>query len=149
MSNPNFGSKQFDDQLDIKLEYTLIEGDYVDGQRLNAYHPDRLSTAVGTPPSYSARAWVDFNGNNGAIRAQQNVSSITRHGVANYQVNFATAMPNANYCAAIASDARLGSNSQWYGTMGQFPGVAPTASNVRVGNGGIGDFTYCSVVIFK
>lgn len=48
---------------------------------------------------FLARAWVNFNGTGTvAIRASGNVSSITDIGVGNYTVNFASAMPDANYC---------------------------------------------------
>ena len=59
---------------------------------------DALSTASGSAPSYSARAWVNFNGTGTvAIRASGNVSSITDNGTGDYTVNFTTAMPDANY----------------------------------------------------
>lgn len=46
-----------------------------------------------------ARALVNFNGvGTVAIRAAYNVSSITDNGTGNYTVNFATPMPDANYC---------------------------------------------------
>ena len=68
-----------------------------------------LTTASGTAPSYSARAWVNFNGTGTvAIRASGNVSSITDNGVGDYTVNFATAMPDANYA--------LSGNANWDGT---------------------------------
>lgn len=68
-------------------------------------NPARLSTASGSAPSYSARAWVNFDGTNAfspnpsttAIRASGNVSSITDNGVGDYTVNFTTAMSDANY----------------------------------------------------
>jgi hypothetical protein len=48
--------------------------------------------------AYGCRAWVNFNGTGTvAIRASGNVSSITDNGVGAYTVNFATAMPDANY----------------------------------------------------
>lgn len=57
-----------------------------------------LSTASGSAPSYSARAWVNFNGTGAvAIRASGNVSSITDNGTGDYTVNFTTAMSDANY----------------------------------------------------
>lgn len=57
-----------------------------------------LTTASGSAPSYSARAWVNFNGQGTvAIRASGNVSSITDNGTGNYAVNFTTAMVDANY----------------------------------------------------
>jgi hypothetical protein len=58
----------------------------------------KLSTASGSAPSYSARAWVNFNGTGTvAIRASGNVSSITDLGVGLYTLNFSTAMPDSNY----------------------------------------------------
>ena len=57
-----------------------------------------LATPSGSAPSYTCRAWVNFNGTGTvAIRASGNVSSITDNGVGDYTVNFTTAMPDANY----------------------------------------------------
>ena len=62
---------------------------------------DQLSTASGSAPSYSARAWVNFNGQGTvAIRASANVSSITDNGTGLYRVNFTTAMPDANFAVS-------------------------------------------------
>jgi len=49
--------------------------------------------------AYGCRAWVNFNGTGTvAIRASGNVSSITDNGSnGDYNVNFTTAMPDANY----------------------------------------------------
>ena len=68
-----------------------------------------LSTfnATGSAPVYACRAWVNFNGTGTvAIRASGNVSSITDNGIGTYTVNFATAMPDANYAftSGIKSD---------------------------------------------
>ena len=66
-----------------------------------------LATPTGSAPSYTCRAWVNFNGTGTvAIRASGNVSSITDNGVANYTMNFVTAMPDANY-AAVGSGREL------------------------------------------
>jgi hypothetical protein len=65
--------------------------------------PDALSTASGSAPSYSARAWVNFNGTGTvAIRASGNVSSITDNGTGDYTVNFTTAMPDSNYSSNMS-----------------------------------------------
>jgi hypothetical protein len=64
----------------------------------NAATATALSTASGSAPSYSARAWVNFNGQGTiAIRASANISSITDNGVGKFRLNFTTAMPDANY----------------------------------------------------
>lgn len=71
----------------------------------NAATATQLSTASGAAPSYSARAWVNFNGTGTvAIRASGNVSSITDGGVGTYTVNFTTAMPDANFSAVACSN---------------------------------------------
>ncbi len=60
-----------------------------------------LAAPSGSAPSYTCRAWVNFNGTGTpAIRASGNVSSITDNGLGNYTVNFTTAMPDATYAAA-------------------------------------------------
>jgi hypothetical protein len=60
-----------------------------------------LSTASGSAPSYSARAWVNFDGTSTvAIRASGNVTSITDNGTGDYTVNFTTALADVNYSVA-------------------------------------------------
>ena len=46
------------------------------------------------------KAWVSFVGSSGAINNSFNVSSVTQNGTGDFTVNFATAMPNANYAYA-------------------------------------------------
>jgi hypothetical protein len=76
----------------------LLQVDAFDFGQVWPITPAALSTASGSAPSYSARAWVNFNGTGTvAIRASGNVSSITDNGTGDYTVNFATAMPDANY----------------------------------------------------
>ena len=73
-----------------------------------------LATPTGSAPSYTCRAWVNFNGTGTvAIRASGNVSSITDAGVGNYVVNFANAMPDGNYATSLAvgPDAAFGSGA--------------------------------------
>jgi hypothetical protein len=54
--------------------------------------------------AYGCRAWVNFNGTGTvAIRASGNVSSLTDLGTGSYQVNFTTAMPDANYSVATSA----------------------------------------------
>jgi hypothetical protein len=61
-----------------------------------------LAAPSGSAPSYTCRAWVNFNGTGTvAIRASGNVTSITDDGVGLYTVNFTTAMPDANYAVDI------------------------------------------------
>jgi hypothetical protein len=54
--------------------------------------------------AFGCRAWVNFNGTGTVvIRASGNVSSITDNGVGNYNVNFTTAMPDANYSSSFSA----------------------------------------------
>jgi hypothetical protein len=63
-----------------------------------------FQNSSGTQNGTLCRTWVNFNGTGTvAIRAQFNVSSITDNGTGDYTVNFATAMPDANYSIAGAS----------------------------------------------
>lgn len=61
------------------------------------------STSTTTVVRGSAKAWVNFNGTTspGTIRAQYNVSSVTRNGTGDYTVNFTTAISDANYAAVF------------------------------------------------
>jgi len=66
-----------------------------------------LSTASGSAPSYSARAWVKFDGSGTvSIGGSGNVSSITDNGTGDYTANFTTAMPDVNYSAIGSAQSR-------------------------------------------
>jgi hypothetical protein len=67
-----------------------------------------------------------------AIRASGNVSSITDNGAGDYTVNFATAMPDANY--AVSGSAQISSfaGTGWQGYSVSISSTAPTTSAVRV-----------------
>ena len=78
---------------------------------------NKLGTATGDAPSYSARAWVNFNGRGTiAISESGNVSSITDDGVGLYTVNFATAMPDINYAVSGVGQALNGGMLHIYAT---------------------------------
>jgi hypothetical protein len=81
----------------------LLTADGDGSQLTNLPQPAALSTASGSAPSYSARAWVNFQGTGTvAINASGNVSSITDRGVGYYQVNFTTNMPDVNYSPVVS-----------------------------------------------
>jgi hypothetical protein len=88
-----------------------------------------LTTASGSAPSYSARAWVNFNGvGTIAIRGSGNVSSITDNGAGDYTVNFTTAMSDANYAFSFASN---NFNAIYPRGLGLFNSI-PTVNNITV-----------------
>lgn len=118
------------------------------------------SSTAGTPPQFQdgggtqigtlCRAWVNFNGTTspGTIRASFNVSSVTKNGTGDYTVNFANALPDANF--AVSGWARCS------GALGTLTGVndsALTTTSARVGTMGVSfavaDAIYATVAIFR
>jgi len=47
------------------------------------------------------KAWANFNGTTAAVNLGFNISSITKNSTGNFTLNFATAMPNANYAVTF------------------------------------------------
>ena len=88
--------------------------------------------ASGSAPIYACRAWINFNGSSASIgtgRANGNVSGVTDHGTGNYQVTFATAMPDANYCANVsAKQDESGAGTYVFGSF--YAGSGATVANV-------------------
>jgi hypothetical protein len=116
----------------------------------------QFATVSGTAPLYACRAWVNFNGTGTvAIRASGNCSSVSDLGVGDYQINFATAMPDANYNAVIGISTASGTTviaqvaSNGSGTI-----VAPTSSALRVASlrrsdATAADVDYSMISIFR
>ena len=110
-------------------------------------NPAQLSTASGSAPSYSARAWVNWNGTGTvAIRGSANVSSVTDNGSGNYTVNFSTAMPDANYSTV------LGQGSGGFRGFARLVAAGITSSSVNIiftdVNGGNYDESVMTAAIF-
>lgn len=117
-----------------------------------------ITAPVGSAPSYTCRAWVNFNGTGTvAIRASGNVSSITDNGTGDYTVNFTTAMPDSDYSIGGST----GYSSDYYGAAFLAPdrnasngfASAPTTTYCRVNSqrydGNASDALYASVIIFR
>lgn len=66
----------------------------------------------GTEIGQLCKAWVNFNGANGTIRSQFNVSSVTDGGTGTYTINFINALPNANY---VPVSGVMSDTSSWGG----------------------------------
>jgi len=106
-----------------------------------------LSTASGSAPSYSARAWVNFNGTGTpAIRASGNVSSITDVSTGRYKVNFATNMPDIDYAVTVASQQANNNDSQVHNI--EAPNVAYVEFQRRE-NGTVYDSSYIFVTVTR
>jgi hypothetical protein len=103
----------------------------------------------GSAPSYTCRAWVNFNGTSTvAIRASGNVSSITDHGTGQFSINFTVAMPDTNY-AAVGTGGASG-NSDAVGV--QCPNIIATSSyrfGVTNSGGTLSDRDTNYVAIFR
>ena len=57
------------------------------------------STPMATVNQGTAKAWVNFNGNDTiAIRDSFNTASLTNGGTGNYDVNWTSSFANTNYC---------------------------------------------------
>jgi hypothetical protein len=95
--------------------------------------------ASGTAPVYACRAWVNFDGNTspGTVRASGNVSSITRNTTGDFTINFATAMPDVNYCVVGTSQIDESNTDTNRGTVGVKRSSGNVLSgSVRVNTGG-------------
>jgi hypothetical protein len=117
----------------------------------NAATATALSTASGSAPSYSARAWVNFNGTGTvAIRSSGNVTSITDNGTGLYTVNFTTAMPDANY-SAVAATGQTGTTAatQQQPSAYTYTTSAVSISSVQGSTRAFSDSSEVSVAIFR
>jgi hypothetical protein len=114
----------------------------------NSATATKLSTASGSAPSYSARAWVNFNG--ATIRASGNVSSVTVNSAGFYTVNFTTAMADANY--GVNYSVGVGTATATYTHLiSQGVTVSTTAVQVKSWdfNGGAVSYAYNNVTIMR
>jgi hypothetical protein len=95
-------------------------------------------------PHFACRAWINFSGTvagSGAsqtVRGSGNVSSVVRQGSGTgvYTINFATSMPDANYCVNALCEWRFGDPYGWIGIYDErhYGGTTPvqTANYVTV-----------------
>lgn len=108
-----------------------------------------LFNVSGSAPVYGCRAWVNFNGSTGTIRASGNVSSITKNTTGDYTINFTTAMPDANY--GFSGACRISGNGR--NLLSISGSVAPTASALRISTldaaGTFLDADWVGVAIFR
>lgn len=116
----------------------------------NVQQTNGTTNTGGAPRYYAARAWVNFNGADGAIRASAGVSSVLRNSVGRYTITFSPAMPDANYCVAATCSAI--STSSNTAALSINSTTDPTSTQLRLrANLGSSDEDpqFCSVVIFR
>ena len=109
-----------------------------------------ILNASGFAPLFACRAWVNFNGTTGAIRASGNVSSVTSEGNGTYLITFTQGMSDANYVVNSVGSAR-GDSTALAPINGSF-----TTSGFRVSANYGGDNTVgayspliCCVTVFR
>jgi hypothetical protein len=104
-----------------------------------------------------AKAWVIFNGTNGAIRGSSfNISSVTRSATAQYDIVFSTAMASANYVVTVSTSTQItvsvaGATNLFYNKASNIE-VAPTSSgftmNTQNSGGTSNEPQYVCVAVF-
>jgi hypothetical protein len=105
--------------------------------------PAALSTASGSAPSYSARAWALYNATNGSVFASGNVSSVTDNGVGSFTANLTTALADVN--AAL-------SGVTWGGPVfvsARMPTTSTIEMELWADSGQKFDRTFGSIVAFR
>lgn len=134
----------------------INRNDWINEVKQDAYgatgNPAQLSTASGSAPSYSARAWVNFAGSTGVIRASGNVSSVTDNGVGDFTINFTTPLADTNYSFIGASSANAGDTTPFHPTVSNTYGLNTT--NLRINCRGqdrvtLADVVQAMIVIFR
>ena len=114
------------------------------------------SVPLATVANGTAKAWVNFNGGNGALRGSFNVSGVTVLGGGNTRVTFLSALPDANYAVAATCSGPSYTHPTY--AISNALDVAPTTTEVRLysgdtgGAGSAGRFgngTYMSVIIAR
>ena len=107
-----FGQKTSTDH-DFKLS-TSVAGSETDCLTVTTGGLLKFNSGYGSAATaYGCRAWVNFDGTgttgtNQTIRASGNVASVYKTSTGNYTVNFATAMPDANYAVSVTSSGGNG-----------------------------------------
>jgi hypothetical protein len=81
----------------------------VDAVKSSTTGAPTFQNSSGVEQGQLCKAWANFAGASGTIRASFNVSSITRASAAKYTINFTNAMPDANYAVTSVWDSTRGS----------------------------------------
>ena len=133
---------------------TIIATNLIDASSNFSFNSGYGSAAT----AYGCRAWVNFNSTGTvSIYASGNCSSITDNGVGLFTFNFATAMPDTNYCVTTGPTQSSSNNNG--GVMSVFLSAtttysAPTVSSFRfvnyhAANTALGDSNYHCLAVFR
>jgi hypothetical protein len=121
------------------------------GLQLDSSQNFKFNSGYGSvATAYGCRAWVNFDGTGTpAIREDGNVSSITDDGTGKYTVNFATAMPDANYALSGTGYNNGGNNSVGLDTTRPPSASAAPISVTNTNTGGALDGAIVTVIIAR
>jgi hypothetical protein len=107
-----------------------------------------VSTSSANVIQGSAKAWVNWNGANGAsptIRGSYNISSVTRTGTGFYTVSYTNAFADANY-SCVTGTGNSGARGEALDVL------TMTTTNSTYSNGISStymDTTFCNIAIFR
>ena len=108
--------------------------------------------------NFRIRAWVNYNAISSVIRSSGNVSTVADEATGDYTVNFASAMPDANYTvASVSSFVASGEGADGTVNVNRANSsgneVAPTASALRVNTsndaGSPDDMKYLNIIVVR
>ena len=128
----------------------LLTADGDGSQLTNLPQPAALSTASGSAPSYSARAWVLFDGGaSPTVNGSGNISSVVQVSSGVYGITLANAMPDINYvisnCGWTTNQNTVAQENDPVGhrTTTYFEVVYESVGAVKINN------TYNSVMVLR
>jgi hypothetical protein len=122
--------------------------------------PDKLSGAQsGSAPGYVCRAWCMFDGSLAGTNAPRyggNVTNVTKNAAGDYTINFATALPSANYIMTPCTVSNVFSSSTFaliksatqLGAPSNQTASACQIMTVNYSSGNTDNMTYIGVAFF-
>jgi len=101
--------------------------------------------------AYGCRAWVNFNGSNGAIRGSGGVSSVNRNSTGDYSISFTAAMPDLNYGVSMGGSITFGSGVFYGNGLNDYSGWTTSSCKIRfvAGNGTYFDPEIACISVFR
>ena len=106
--------------------------------------------------TYGCRAWVNFDGSTASPstrRGSGNVSSVTKNGTGDYTLNFASAMPDANYAVVFGCGSTSTGSPNAIGTIYNTAGaLTTTTARIWIGasnSAAVQDWTQITCAVFR
>lgn len=108
---------------------------------------------TGGAPMYAARAWAMFNGTNGTIAQQRNITSTTRNATGDFTITITTPLPTGTFsalCSTSLTTTNVITLNQIFSSP--FTVQAPSTTSFRITttniSGAVADPRYVSFVVF-